>query len=225
MQLSTRTIDILKNFAAINAGIVIRPGNLITTKAATNSIMGEATVVETFPTTIALYDLNQFLGTLSEFQNPDVEFNEKTITITETSDPRMSFSGLYAQESQIVTLTKKINMPPTPIEFNLTQADLSKLMRMAGIQGFKSITVTKNEAGKIILVTSDIDNSSTNSFTVETEADAPSEDFKMIFAKDSLGLLKGDYSVGIAKERIARFTNQSMDLVYHVASLDKSYYK
>lgn len=225
MQLSSKTLQILKNFSAINAGIVIKPGSVITTKAATNSIMGEATVEEVFPYQVSFYDLNQFLGTLSEFQSPEIEFGEKTVTISEASDPRMSFTGIYSPESQIVQLTRSITMPPTPIEFNLTEADFSKLVRMAGIQSFKTITVTKNDEDKIILVASDIENSSTNTFTVVTNSDAPAEDFKMIFAKDSLGILKGDYSVGIAKEGIAKFSNQAIDLVYHIAALDKSYYR
>lgn len=225
MQLSSKTLDILRNFVSINAGIVIRPGNVIATKAANNTMMASATVEENFPTTIALYDLNQFLATLSTFQSPEVEFEEKTITISESTDPRVSFKGLYGQESQIVTLTKPLNMPPAAIEFNLSNADFSKLLKMANVQSFKNILVTKNDDGKIILVASDIENPSTNSFTIETEADAPNANFQMVFSKDTLNLLKGDYAVSIAKEGIAKFSNQSTDLVYYIATLDKSYYK
>lgn len=225
MQLSPKTIQILKNFATINGGIVIKPGSEISTKAATNSVCATANVSEIFPNTIALYDLNQFLGTISEFEAPDIDFDVSTITISEASNPRLSFKGLYGNESMIVTLTRKINMPPTPIEFNITESELAKLQRMAGIQGLKYISVTKNADNKIVLVASDIENSSTNTFTIATDSDAPSADFSMIFDKASLNFVKGDYSVAIAKEGISRFTNQGTDLVYHVATLDKSYYK
>jgi hypothetical protein len=225
MQLSPKTIQILKNFATINGGIVIKPGSEISTKAATNSVCATANVSEVFPNTIALYDLNQFLGTISEFEAPDIDFDVSTITISEASNPRLSFKGLYGNESMIVTLTRKVNMPPTPIEFNLTESELAKLQRMAGIQGLKYISVTKNADNKIVLVASDIENSSTNTFTLATDSDAPSADFSMIFDKASLNFVKGDYSVAIAKEGISKFTNQSIDLVYHVATLDKSYYK
>jgi hypothetical protein len=222
MKLSKQTLDILKNFSGINPGIVIKPGNYISSKSESSTIIAEANVEDTFPHTVALYDINQFLGTLSEFGNPDIEFGEQLITIREG---KSSFQGRYASESMITQYTKKLNMPETVINFNLSQDDLGRLLSMANIQNLKTIAVTKNEEDKIILVALDIDNNSEATFTIETDSDAPSGDFKMLFDKSNLKFVKGDYAVGIAREGIAQFVNQNVDVTYSIATLDKSYFK
>ena len=65
MKLSTNTVQVLKNFASINQNLVIKEGNEIKTMSAMKNIVAKATVEETFPKQVAIYDLNEFLGCLS----------------------------------------------------------------------------------------------------------------------------------------------------------------
>lgn len=222
-QFSENTLTILKNFAAINDGIVIHPGKKIQTKSPTNSILAIADIEEEFTKEIALSDLNQFLGTLLEFESPVFDFDDKSVTISEKNDPRIKFLGVYGDASTIIYPTRQIKMPPTKIQFDLSDKDLTKILKMATIQNLPNIVVTK-ENGKVILVATNIKNSSSNTFTLNTESQAPKEDFKMIFEKQHLLLVKGSYKVQISNQPIAQFTNEALNLTYWIAADEKSTY-
>ena len=65
MKLSNHTTSVLKNFATINQNLVIKEGNTITTMSAMKNIVAKADVEETFPQEVAIYDLNEFLASMS----------------------------------------------------------------------------------------------------------------------------------------------------------------
>ena len=85
MKLSNGTVTVLKNFSTINQNLVIKAGNKISTMSAMKNIIAKATVEETFPREIAIYDLNEFLSALSLFEKPDLDFKCE-ITFTLESD-------------------------------------------------------------------------------------------------------------------------------------------
>ena len=61
IDITPRTVEILKNFCTINKSIVIKPGNQIATLSINKNILAIADVEETFDSEIAIYDL----GTVS----------------------------------------------------------------------------------------------------------------------------------------------------------------
>ena len=79
MKLSNHTTSVLKNFATINQNLVIKEGNTITTMSAMKNIVAKADVEETFPQEIAIYDLNEFLASLSLFTNPILTFDDQSL--------------------------------------------------------------------------------------------------------------------------------------------------
>ena len=87
MKLSNHTTSVLKNFATINQNLVIKEGNEMSTMSAMKNIIARATVEETFPKEIAIYDLNEFLGALSLFENPILDFSDSYVMITEENNP------------------------------------------------------------------------------------------------------------------------------------------
>ena len=84
MKLSEQTVSILKNFSTINQNLVIKEGSEIATMSAMKNIVAKATVEENFPVEFAIYDLNEFLSALSLFENPDLDFQENYVLITES---------------------------------------------------------------------------------------------------------------------------------------------
>ena len=86
MKISKRTLGILKNFATINQSIVISEGNTIETISNVKDIYAKATVDETFDKEFAIYDLNEFLGTVSLFDlDCDFEFGEDAVIVKDGS--------------------------------------------------------------------------------------------------------------------------------------------
>ena len=65
MELTENTLQILKNFSAINSNIVINEGYTLQTIAEAKNLLAKAEVVENFPKGFGIYDLSEFLGVLN----------------------------------------------------------------------------------------------------------------------------------------------------------------
>jgi hypothetical protein len=83
MKLSKETLGLLKNFSGINSNLVLRDTGKLTTISAQKNIMASANVSEAFPAEFGIYDLNEFLGAMSLFTDPDLVFSEKFVTVKE----------------------------------------------------------------------------------------------------------------------------------------------
>jgi hypothetical protein len=129
MQLSDKTLAILKNFSNINQGLIIKEGNTLRTVAKSKSIICFAEVEEEFPVDCQIYDLQKFLGIFSVFDNPDIKWNEKSATITSGK------SGLRYGYGESVTPEPPTTMKPyvSQASFDLKAEDLSQIMKMASI--------------------------------------------------------------------------------------------
>ena len=74
MNLTDKTLTVLKNFAGINNSILVKEGNQLRTISVAKNILAEAEIEEDFPRQFGIYDLNQFLNGLSLHQDPDLDF-------------------------------------------------------------------------------------------------------------------------------------------------------
>ena len=81
MILSKETIAILKNYSTNNQNIVFHPGNKISTISTEGNLVAYAEIKEEFPVKFGIYDLSEFLGLISLFENPDLEFSDKYVII------------------------------------------------------------------------------------------------------------------------------------------------
>ena len=67
IQLSKKTIDLLRNFSTINKSILIQPGKFLQTMSVNKNIIAMGQIAENIPEQMAIYDLPLFLGALSLF--------------------------------------------------------------------------------------------------------------------------------------------------------------
>ena len=107
MKLSQRTIALLKQFAAINPGLVISPGNVIISR--TPDLVVEVTVPETFHHEVRIFNIHEFLRAVALFRDPIYEFGTDHVRITE-SDGTAQTVYTYAKSGSILsvhTLKKK----------------------------------------------------------------------------------------------------------------------
>ena len=117
MKISKSTMDVLKNFSEINQSIVIKEGNQVRTISALKNILAKASVGENFPKDFAIYDLPTFIGFHSTMNDPDFDFGDECMTL---SDDKGRGKYFYAEESVVVTPPdKEIEMPETDINFEL----------------------------------------------------------------------------------------------------------
>ena len=202
MKLSTNTIQVLKNFASINQNLVINEGNEIKTMSAMKNIVAKATVEETFPKQVAIYDLNEFLGCLSLFKSPILSFNDNSVTITEeNSNSGDSLEYMYSDPSVVTTPSKDITMPSEEVKFTLDDITLSKLSKSAGMIGAPDLLLENNK-----LTVRDKKNDSGNSYSTNIDAQGNGT-YKFYFKTENLKLIPGSYDVTVSSKNISSFKN------------------
>jgi len=81
MKVSNVTQAILKNFASINSNIVINAGSELKTIAEAKNVLAKATVEESFDTPFGIYDLNEFLGVMAMFDDPELTVADDALSI------------------------------------------------------------------------------------------------------------------------------------------------
>lgn len=216
MQLSKRTIEVLKNFSTINQSVVVNPGNKLSTMAVARNILAEAVVEETFPSEFAIYNLNEFISAVSLFEDPELEFGEKWVVIREKGIKRGGIKYFYSNKSLIVHPTKSIKMPDISVEFTITEAVLTKIARASAILGVNDVVVVGDEEG-ISLIVQDRKNDSSNDFEIQVSDVPQGTPFKFFFKQENFKFMPGDYSVQISGKGISLFKKADGTLQYAVA--------
>jgi len=222
MKISKRTLDILKNFAGINTGILVNEGNTISTLSNTKSIFAEAKVDETFTRQFALWDLNKFLGTVSMFKDPEFVFEQNYITI---KNGKSSLKYYYCDPKLVMSTNKKINMPTAVVSFTLLSKDFSEILKAASVLQVQHIFVEPTEDGsQVQIVARDKDDSTSNQYSLIVGENEGSADFQFIFDVENLKILPGDYQVEISEKVVSKFSNKNEPLTYWIAlHADSSY--
>ena len=210
MKLSDKTINILKNFTTINPSLHVKSGNLISTISIHKTIMAKARVEETFDTPFTIFELSKFLGVISLFNDPDFEFKDKQVKI---SSGKQYINYTYADPSMVVTPPDKdIELPTTDVEFDITNSDLTRLLRSVSVLQLPEIAVV-GEEGKIFVKAVNSKDISKDSFAVEVGD--TNQNFKFYIKNENLKLINTDYNVKITSRGLAQFN--SPEVTYWIA--------
>ena len=127
MNLSTDTIDVLKNFSNINQNILVKPGKTVQTISTMKNILAEAEIKEEFGSEFAIYDLPEFLRSIELFDSPKLNFNGgANVTINEEKS-KQNIKYFFADKSVIVAPTKTITMPESLFLLHLKRMTLLNL--------------------------------------------------------------------------------------------------
>ena len=210
MKLSKETVALFKNFAGINSNLLLKAGNKLATISAQKNVMSDATVSETFPD-FAIYDLNEFLGAMSLFEDPELDFQEKYVSISQGS---MKIKFFAADASVLVAPQKAITFPEAEINFNITADKLQMIQKTASVLRAADVSVV-GDGSTITIVVGDKKNATGNSFS--EPVGTTDKSFKVNLKVENLKMLPGDYDVSISSKKISRFQSTSTDLVYYVA--------
>ena len=223
MKLSSHTTSVLKNFATINQNLVIKQGSEMTTMSAMKNIIARATVEETFPQEIAIYDLNEFLGALSLFTNPILDFSDSYVMITEENNPSTKMKYFYSDPSVVTSPSKMITMPSNEVKFTMSNEDLSKHKRAASAIGAPDMVLEKNGDGSSLTV-KDKKNDTANNYSLNVDTQSDGE-FNFFFKVENLKLLDGTYDVEVSAKNISHYKNKNSEIEYWIALEPESTYK
>ena len=222
MKLSSDTTMVLKNFATINQNLVIKEGSELLTMSSMKNIVAKATVEENFPKEIAIYDLNEFLASLSIFKSPVLEFEEQHLTIKEEDQPHKKLTYFYSDPSVVQSPTKTITMPSEEVKFHLDINKLLEMKRAAGVIGSPDMVLQKSSGNSSLLV-KDKKNDTANNYSSDISTDGDGE-YKFFFKVENLKLFDGDYDVKISSKNISHFKNDKSNIEYWIALEPESTY-
>jgi len=222
MKLSNNTTSVLKNFATINQNLVIKEGNTIKTMSAMKNIIAKAEVEETFPQEMAIYDLNEFLGALSLFSNPILDFNDSYVMISEETKPTTKMKYFYSDPSVVTTPAKMIDMPSEEVKFTMSNEDLSKLKRAAGAIGAPDMVLERKDNISSLTV-KDKKNDTANNYSLDVDTNSEGQ-FNFFFKVENMKLLDGTYDVEISSKNISHYKNKNIDIEYWIALEPESTY-
>ncbi len=222
MKLSESTIDVLKNFATINAGMQFREGSVVRTINKGQNVLGKATVKESFEKDFVIYDLNRFLSLYSSLNDPEIVINSDVNNLTIKSGTSKTTYGL-ADESMIVAPpAKELKIENAEVNFRLTKEDLNQVLKLSGILGLPNIAVIGN--GKEVSISAlDVKNADSDDFSIKVGE--TSANFKMIFVTENLKMVPGAYDVSISSKGISHFKHATDAIEYWIATEAGSKYE
>ena len=209
MKLSKETVGLIKNFAGINSNLLLKSGNKLATISAQKNVMADATVNETFPD-FGIYDLNEFLGAMSLFEDPELTFSDKYVTISQNGN---SIKYFAADASVLTVPQKEIKFPDAEIDFAMTSTMLNMIQKTASVLRSSDVSIV-GDGSTMSVIVGDKKNATGNSYN--TNVGQTDKTFKVNLKVENLKMLPGDYAVSISSKKISRFKGNG-DLVYYVA--------
>tara|TARA_Y100001937_G_scaffold61608_1_gene84365 strand:- start:687 stop:1361 length:675 start_codon:yes stop_codon:yes gene_type:complete len=215
MRLSEKTTKILQNFTSINQSLHFKEGNTLRTMSVMKNVLAEAEIEEYIPREFAIYDLPQFLNTLSLTATPsiDVSSNQSHATIKGNTNHQTKF--FFCDPSVIVAPPeKKMELPSIDVEFKLSEQDLKSLLKASSIMQLPDLSVVGN-GNSVEVIVSDRKNDTSNvySLTVGNTEHTFSFNFKI----ENIKTLIGGYTVQISKKNLAKFYSSAYKLTYFIA--------
>jgi hypothetical protein len=213
MKLSENTLSVLKNFASINSGVVLRKGKVQKTISPEKCILVEATLEDDIPSEFGIYDLNQFLGIFTFLKNPEITFGENHIVLND-GDLSVTYRG--CSSNLIITPPEKdLVLKDITTKFSLPSATSQKLIRAATMINLPNLSVIGKDGALLLKIHEKANDSSNDG--VQKIGDYAGKDFTATFKTENLKLLPDDYDVEIQAGAFSQFMNKNGNLKYFIA--------
>ena len=230
MKLSKETLAALKYLATVNSSIMIKPENVendntrLFSRSETHALLATVLIAEKFDKPFITTDLPRFLSIVSLFEDPEFDFAEDMVTITDTaSKQKMVFyySPVHLVEKvQSNKLPKE--QPNIAMSFSLSKDNLEKIKKASDMLGCDDIVIyADKKVVKVAIMNPSVDTS--NSFEIEVEVSGKPSG-KFFFKKTNLRVRETDYSVSISDsglmEMIAQDGVYAEEKAFVVANLE-----
>jgi len=218
MKLNRSTIEVLKNFAGINNGMVIHAGSRLRTQDNLNKQIAYADIEDNFPVEFAVYDLGEFLSAINLLDNAELDFQEKYVVVTGDGGTKLTFT--YANAEFITEAPEKVNFPEDldgGAEFDLKGEDLQRVKKASATLGLSDICVRTEKGSNVVsLSAADAQGSSTHKFEISVGETDEDTSYEFYFKAERLNIVDQDYKVSIHPAGISRFTGLSLE--YFIAT-------
>jgi hypothetical protein len=225
MKLSNETLTVLKNFGAINQGIMFKKGKTLKTISSHKNILAQVDIKEEIPTEFGVYDLNNFLSVVSLHKDdPTFEFNTHEVLITGNSG-RSKLKYRFCATNMINTPPdKEFTMPDPEISIKLSSEDFDWIMRAAAVLASPQIAI-ESDGATVSIITLDLQNDSAHSEMLKLPVAGTGNKYRMLFKTENLTkIMPGSYEVKISSKGISHFKNETLPLQYWISTESGSTY-
>jgi hypothetical protein len=213
MKLSENTLSVLKNFASINSGVVLKAGTLQKTISPEKSILVEANLEDNIPQEFGIYDLNQFLGIVTTLKNPDISFGDNLVVL---NDGELSVFYRGCSANLVITPPdKELVLKDITTKFSLPNVTSQKLLKVATMINLPNLSVVGKEGALLLKIHEKANDTSNDG--VQKIGEYAGKDFTATFKTENLKLLPDDYNVEIQAGAFAKFVNANGNLKYFIA--------
>lgn len=222
MKISKQTRSILTNYSTINSNLFVEAGNQIRTMSPSRSIVSDVTVEEEFPVSFGLYDLNRFLRVLSLFSDPDLDFHDSYVVISEGNKSTLV---RFSEPSLLSYPKKHIADLDYDVQFNLDKGSFENILKMANVMDLPDLIIRNSEKddtkAEIVLVdlgkTNNDEQSDKSTIEVELKTTSMGEKFRFHLAVEDLRMIPDDYTIQMSNQNLSKFTSQNVGPVYWLA--------
>tara|TARA_B100000131_G_scaffold139789_1_gene136059 strand:- start:1633 stop:2322 length:690 start_codon:yes stop_codon:yes gene_type:complete len=218
ISVSEDTLRTLKNLASINQSLLFTSGNTLSTINSSNNVLCTAKISEDLPAEFGIYDLNNLLGTLSLFANPQLDINssEGYMTIRDGENTGTTVKYTFASRNLIKVPPKNhITLPSEDVSFTLEADTLSKLQKASSVMGLQYLFVNGSD-GVITVELGKPSDANSNRFRIVVGD--TSHEFSFIFLMENIKLLHDDYNVVISSHCISQFTSSNSNRTYWIST-------
>lgn len=229
MKLSQKTITLMKNLASINTNLYFNAGEsqLATVDGKSPTVLCRAIIDETFDKDFGIYELSDFLGAISLFDDVEIELDDTHCMLYETGSKRKKLKYFGAEKSCLI-LPPANEIPIADedkiVSFVLSDAELKNIVRAASLMKLDSIAIGVDEDRVSVgAKNSGSGSTTTNNYSVDLDesdvvrGDAFNGTFEISIDKLNLNPISGcDYKVTVTS-RVIRFdtvTGSEYDVTY-----------
>jgi hypothetical protein len=210
MKLEQRTIQILKNFSAINPSLLFKAGSTLTTLAPSHTVFATATVKEEFPCDFAIYDLARLLSIMSMFDDT-MDIKDGYLLL---GDKNKSVKYVCSKPEHIVTPEKEYKLKKADDSFPITKEHLSTVMKATGLLQLPEFAFVGD--GKTVSIQA-LDSKNPTGDVCTVGVAFRKEKFKVVFDTENINkILLDEYVAELSLNGMVKFTNK--DLSYLIAA-------
>jgi hypothetical protein len=226
MKLDPHFVEVLKNFATINSGMIFKPGNVLRTMSGTKTILAQAEVDVTFEKEFGVYDLNRMLALLSMNKGGnEIELEDHNLVFLGLGGKgkiRQRLTDINLLQAPIdPTSSKNFSVANYDVSFKLNQEVFTWIFNVSSILKCPH-TAIKGEVGKpMTLHAIDVKGEIVDSAFVTLDEIAQKR-FNVTLKNDNIRVVSGEYDVEVSKSGFALFTNKAKKIKYWIALENKS---
>lgn len=197
MKITKNLQTLLKNYNTLNTGIAFYENSPVFTISTSGITFASAELHSDDVVTkdFCIYDLAQFLNTISLFDEHDLEFKPNWIEI---KNDKQTVKYSYGVFETLNLITKEdsenyvLNDDEVVAQFQLKKDDIEKILKSAGILKLKNVSFS-NKGVKVF----SSDGTSNNDITLKVDVNSKA-DYEFIINIDALKLIPADYTIKIA---------------------------